>query len=355
MATPFMVFVIPTPGPGGTPGPLWAQQVNTALQTIDSHDHTPGKGVPISVASLVVTQDLSFASFGITDLSRLVFTSVGSPFTGSNIVSVANGELFFNDGSGNQIQITAGGGLNAASIGGIGGDYVGSGASVFYTSAVSTFSFTSAPGIPAKINAGDIIITSLDGTNSVTLNNPNTGSSYTLQFMDALPGANALMAISSGGVLSNAIIDTASLSLSGGNIAVRNVQYEIQFLANGKYRTGTGVDGARVLPYNYDIINVYASSDTAGSAGTTTIDIQTQTAPGGSWTSVFSTKPAFASTAAAGAYTQILPAPPVQTGVTAPVLSTTSLTAGSRIRMNLDAVMTGGADVTVGIQLKVRV
>jgi hypothetical protein len=202
---------------------------------------------------------------------------------------------------------------------------------------------------------GDIIINSPDASHAVTLNNPNTGSSYTLQFMDTLPGAQALVSLSAGGALSNAVIDTASLSLSGGNIAVRNVQYEIQFLANGLYRVGNGVDGARVLPYNYDIINVYASSDTAGSSGTTTIDVQTQTVPGGTWTSIFSTKPAFASTAAAGAYTQILPAPPVQTGVTAPVLSTTSLTAGARIRMNLDAAMTGGANLTVGIQLKVRI
>jgi len=355
MATPFMVFVIPTPGPGGTPGPLWAQQVNTALETIDAHDHTPGKGVPISVASLLVTQDLSFASFGITDLSKLTFTSVGSPFVGTNIISVVNGDLFFNDGSGNQVQITAGGGLNAASIGGIGGDYVGSGASVFYTSAVTTFSFTSAPGVPAAINVGDIKITSADGSNTVTLNNPNTGSSFTLQLMDALPSGNALIALSSGGVLSNAVIDPASLTLSGGNISVRNVQYEIRFLGNGRYRAGNGVDGSSVLPYNYEIINVWVANDGAGTSGTTTVDIQTQTAPGGPWTSIFSTKPAFTSTAAAGAYTQVIPTPPVQAGVTAPVLSVTNLTQGTRIRMNIDSAMIGASDIAVGIQLKVRV
>jgi hypothetical protein len=355
MATPFMVFVIPTPGPGGTPGPLWAQQVNTALQTIDAHDHTPGKGVPISVASLLVTQDLSFASFGITDLSKLVFTSVGSPFVGTNLISVVNGELFYNDGAGNQIQITAGGGLNAASIGGIGGDYVGSGASVFYTSSVTTFSFTSAPGVPAAINAGDIKITSADGTNTVTISNPNTGSSFTLNLMDSLPAANSLVALTSAGALQNALIDTASLTYSAGTISVRNIQYEARFLANGSYRVGNGVDGSSVLPYNYEIINVYASSDTVGTSGTTEADIQVQSAPGGPWTSIFSTTPKFSSTSASGAYTQVLPAPPAQTGVTAPVLSTTNLIAGSRIRMNIVQAMTRGRDLTVSIQLKVRV
>lgn len=354
MATPFMLIVIPTPGPGGTPGPQWAQQINTALQTIDAHDHTPGKGVPLTIASLVVTQDLSFANFGITDLTKLVFTSIGSPFIGSNIISVVNGELFFNDGAGNQIQITAGGGLNASSIGGIGGDYVGSTASVFYTSAITTFSFTSAPGVPATINCGDIKITSADGTNTVTITNPNTGSSYTIRLADALPSGNALVGISPTGALSNIIPDAASLTLSGGTISVRNVQYEVRFLANGRYRIGNGVDGSAVLPYNYEIINVYIANDTAGTSGSTTVDVQTQSAPGAPWTSIFSTKPVFTSTAAAGAYTQVLPPPPVQGGVTAPVLSVTNLSQGARIRMNIDTSMVDGADLVVGIQLKVR-
>jgi len=351
MPTPFMVFVIPTPGPGGTPGPQWAQEVNTALQTIDAHDHTPGKGVPLSIGSLVVNQDLSFASFGIVDLGKLVFTSIGSPLTGANIISVVNGELFYNDGSGNQIQITAGGGLNASSIGGIGGDYVGSGASVFYTSSILTFSFTSSTGVPAAINVGDILITSNDGTNTVTLTNPNSGSSYTLNLGDALPASQALVSVSSGGNLTYPVIDTVSLNASP--VSVRNVQNEIRFLANGSYRVGNGVDGSTVLPYNYQIINVYASSDTVGTSGTTELDIEVQSSPGGTWTSIFSTTPKFTSSSVSGAYTQVLPVPPAQTGVTAPVISTATITAGSRIRMNILQAMVGGKDVTVGIQLKV--
>jgi len=153
--------------------------------------------------------------------------------------------------------------------------------------------------------------------------------------------------------MSTGVIDTASLTLSGGNFSVRNVQHEIRFLANGNYRAGNGVDGSSVLPYNYSIINVFAANDTVGSSGTTTIDIQVQTTPGGSWTSIFSTKPAFASTSSNGAYTQILPAPPSQTGVTAPVLSASTITAGSRVRMNIDAAMVGAKDLAVGLQLKV--
>jgi hypothetical protein len=353
MATPFMVFVVPTPGPGGTPGPQWAQLVNTALQTIDSHDHTPGKGAPIAVGALTINQDLNFASFGIIDLNRLTFTPVGSPFTGNNIISVVNGDLFFNDGSGNQIQLTAGGGLNAASIGGIGGDYSGSGASMFYTSSVLTFSLTSAPGVPAALNLGDLILTSADGTNTVTITNPNSGSSYTLSLPDALPASTAFLNVSSGGAINTWVRDTVSLEVTGSTLAVRNVIWDVRFTANGFYRVGDGVDGSVVLPYNFQIVNAYVASDGAGTSGTTEVDIQFQSAPGGSWTSIFSTTPKFTSTAAAGAYTQVLPTPPVQTGVTAPVLSATTLNAGGRIRMRLVSVMAGGSNLVAGLQLKV--
>lgn len=353
MATPFMVFVIPTPGPGGTPGPLWAQQVNTALQTIDAHDHTPGKGLPITIGSLVVNQDLNFLSFGITNLQSATFTSIGAPLTGNNIISVVNGELFYNDGSGNQIQLTSGGGLNAASIGGIGGDYVGSGASVFYTLSTLTFSFTSSSGVPAAINIGNLLLTSANGTNTVTITNPNSGSSYTLSLPDALPASTAFANISSAGAVNTWLRDTTSLEVVGSTLGVRNVIWERVFTANGAYRVGNGVDGSTVIPYNAQIINAYAASDTVGTAGTTEIDIQVQTAPGGAWNSIFSTTPKFTSTSASGAYTQVVPSPPAQTGVTAPVLSATTIAAGTRIRMNILSVMTLGKDLVAGIQLKV--
>ena len=46
MTTPNMGMTLPTPTV--TPGPLYATEIVADLTTIDSHDHSPGKGAPIA-------------------------------------------------------------------------------------------------------------------------------------------------------------------------------------------------------------------------------------------------------------------------------------------------------------------
>jgi hypothetical protein len=45
MATANMNLSLPTVSV--TIGPTWATQLNTALETVDVHDHTSGKGVQV--------------------------------------------------------------------------------------------------------------------------------------------------------------------------------------------------------------------------------------------------------------------------------------------------------------------
>ena len=53
-----MALVLPTPGE--RLGPTWASDLNTALTTIDSHNHSPGKGSQICVDVITLDGSLDF-------------------------------------------------------------------------------------------------------------------------------------------------------------------------------------------------------------------------------------------------------------------------------------------------------
>ncbi len=146
-------------------------------------------------------------------------------------------------------------------------------------------------------------------------------------------------------------ISEAILSTIGGAINfINNKQYDTKdFFINGPYNiTGvneTFVDGLQIIPVgiNIAIFDVAMFNVTAGSGGTTTLDILYATASGtasGSWTSIFTTKPAIASTAGNNAYVQTGGS---GTGLTAPVLTTTPITisAGDAFRVDFTGKQTG--------------
>jgi hypothetical protein len=343
MATPFMNLTGPVPGPGGTPGPQWAQEVNADLSIIDAHDHTPGNGVPLSIAAIDINQDVNFNEFNATNMGTLFFFNQPAALIGLNGIYAVQGDLFFNDGFGNQIQITAGGGLNASSIGGIGGDYVGSTASAFYTSILDTFGFTSAPGVPAKIQAGDLLITSLNNTNVVTLSNPNSGSSYTLNLPDSLPvsGTSFMTVDSTGNIGDLWQLDNVTIQQSANVIAVRNGERSHHFAANGIYRVGTNIDGMFVCPYNLTITNVVIYHLIAGSGGSTTYRLRVRTTLGGVITPIFSTDGVIASTAGSYVWMDSGSVIPVTAGITKPVLSAVNFNAGDSISFQIVTTQTG--------------
>lgn len=131
--TTYMNLILPTPGE--QLGPTWASNLNTALTAIDSHDHTSGKGASIGVAALTIDANLSFKDlsstasvpYAATNLKYSSFTkqltpSTDVPSTGTSAVTsvlfsgTSLGELYYNDGSGNQIQITDAGSINVSGV-----------------------------------------------------------------------------------------------------------------------------------------------------------------------------------------------------------------------------------------------
>jgi hypothetical protein len=190
------------PTPTVTLGPEWAEQLNAALEFIDAHDHTAGKGRPITSAALNINADLPLNTSNLLNARSYNFQNLGGPIAGpADIRSlyVANGELYYNDGDGVQIQLTDNGGLNASTIGGIGGDY-GPPAAVNYNSISKAYLFyqNSTTGLRAKLDTADILLRDdVVGANAITLKSPTSlAAPYDFRFPNALPLQDSVLRIS---------------------------------------------------------------------------------------------------------------------------------------------------------------
>ncbi len=91
-----------------TVGPTYATQQNTAMDVIDAHDHTTGKGVQVPTAGLNINANLQFNSFAAIELSYLgLETQVSAPST-ILTVYVKGGDLYYKNSSGTEVQVTNG-------------------------------------------------------------------------------------------------------------------------------------------------------------------------------------------------------------------------------------------------------
>lgn len=115
--TTYMGMVLPTVSV--TLGPQWATELNAALAVADAHDHSSGKGKQVPSSGLNINADVSWGGYNVTSLKSARYTSQGSPLGGAsdvNCVYVSSGNLYYNNASGTQIQLTSGGSLNVAGI-----------------------------------------------------------------------------------------------------------------------------------------------------------------------------------------------------------------------------------------------
>ena len=119
ITTTNMSLVLPTPGQ--RLGPTWASDLNTALTLVDEHDHTSGKGKTLGVSSFTIDADVNYNnSNALLNANYISFDETATPATDFPPASEpsiifsggANGELYYNDGAGNQVPITSGGVLN---------------------------------------------------------------------------------------------------------------------------------------------------------------------------------------------------------------------------------------------------
>jgi len=217
-------MMLPIPGVGNESGPQYAFDINSALALVDAHDHSPGKGVQVTPAGLNINANLSFQSNSATLVGSIVFSAVSPPSTlqalyvAPGVESPADQDLWFNDGNGNQVQLTSNGAVNAT-IASIPGESYAAGTFYWKQGALSTTpanfdigSITLRPNTPATSNGVQLIPPSTVATTF-------TFPTYSVTIGGTLPlGLTSVMAVSSGGTVSPVASGTNGqyLGMTGG-------------------------------------------------------------------------------------------------------------------------------------------
>ena len=102
------------PSVGVTTGPTWATQTNSNWETIDTHDHTSGKGVQLTPSALNINSDLEFNQNSASELKNVIFDASVTAATTNYSVYQESGNLYWRNGSGTAVQITDGSGINTS-------------------------------------------------------------------------------------------------------------------------------------------------------------------------------------------------------------------------------------------------
>ncbi len=234
------IMSMPVPVPGTDPGPQYAFDLNSCLSILDQHDHTPGLGNPITVSAMNINSDLPMGSHNIINLRSARFDAQPSPLgTGSDLgcIYVSGVDLWYNDESGNQIQITALGGV-AGTPGSIAN--LVSPASASYVALSDTFVFQSDVNQGANIDGASFVLRNIPGTFGLTLSPPALGSNYTIT-LPTLPSVPSFVSIDASGGMGDAI--PLSQGLTGANIANSTI-------------TGSNIDTATITESNMGPLSV---------------------------------------------------------------------------------------------------
>ena len=160
--SPNMTLVLPVVQ--GEVGPAWAQELNTAIGTgIDSHDHTTGKGVKVPTAGLNINADLTFNSYKATGLAGSQYTAVAQPSSGTFTrgLYVTSADLYYQDGSGNNIRLTQSGAIipnGTGAANGFYGEYASVVAHAAYYSTTGSYQLykNSGESVRANLTVGSI-------------------------------------------------------------------------------------------------------------------------------------------------------------------------------------------------------
>lgn len=220
--SPNMSLILP--GVGITIGPTWASDLNASLTILDGHNHSPGSGVPVTPSGLDISTDLTMKNNNLIGIKSLRLQIQGSPLSGGSDLTClysSGVDLYFNDGSGNQVRITQGGGV-AGSPGSIGS--LSSPASATYVSGSQTFVWQSAASTPANMDGASFIFRNLTASSKgLTLAPPNAmASDYSLT-LPSLPASTKIMSLDASGTIAAAYgVDNSTIEISSNTIRVKD-------------------------------------------------------------------------------------------------------------------------------------
>jgi len=222
MSTPNMTLVLPIPTV--SVGPAYATTLNTAFTLIDAHNHTPGNGVQVPTSGLNINADLPLNSNNLISVRSSRYQSQSSPLSlasDTNCVYVSGGNLYYNNNTGTQIQLTTASGINISGTTGIGGNYAASGASVYYTNLALGYFFSEPGSLYANMFSGALQLfqsgVAIAGANGVTLQVPNAlAASYILTLPPALPSVSSVMVLSSTGAVTAGVTGATQIDVLPG-------------------------------------------------------------------------------------------------------------------------------------------
>jgi hypothetical protein len=198
--------------------------------------------VQIGPAGMNINADLAFNGYNATTFRSVRFTAQGSPLglsTDKGCIYESGVDLYYNDGSGNQIRLTQSGGV-AGSSGSIGS--LASPASATYSAGSKTFIWQSGSTKAAAMDNGAITIRETDvaSAKGITLSSPTSlAADYSLVLPTALPASNSYLGISTSGNLSTATANqivaattrSTGTTVGAGGVAISN--------SSGSYSTSS--------------------------------------------------------------------------------------------------------------------
>lgn len=218
ITSPNMFLTIPVVGT--EPGPNYADDVNNCFTLLDTHDHTPGKGSPITTSALNINADLTLNNYSLTTIKSLYFaaqTTITTPYT----LFMKGVDLYVNDGNGSQIRITQSGGI-AGTPGSIAN--LTAPASASYVSGTSTFVFQSNINTAANLDGASVLLRNLgSNTYALTLNPPTSFSvNYSITF-PLLPASQKIVTLdNTGAMAADYYFDNSTLNVISNVISVKD-------------------------------------------------------------------------------------------------------------------------------------
>lgn len=216
---------LPIPIVGQDPGPTWATDINSCFTLLDAHDHSSGSGVQITAAGININTDFPMNNSNITTIKSARFYSQSAALGGVSdlgcLYEVVN-DLYYNDGSGNQIRITQSGAV-AGTPGSI--SNLTSPASAAYVSANSTFVFQSDVNKPGNIDGGYFILrNNSTSSKGLSLYPPAAmGADFNLT-LPSLPASQKFMTLdASGNISAPWAVDNSTLEISSNTLQVKDL------------------------------------------------------------------------------------------------------------------------------------
>lgn len=265
---------LPIPVAGTQSGPNWALNLDACLQLIDTHDHSTGKGVAITPAGLNITSDLTFQGNNATQLRSARFTAQTAPLglaSDLDCLYTSGVDLYYNDGNGNQIQITQGGGI-AGSPGSI--SNLTSPASASYVAISEKFVWQSDSNKAASMDMRSAVLrNSTVSSFGLTLSPPTLSADYTIT-LPTLPGSGSrFLSIDNTGLIGSTWnVDNSTLEINTNLLIVKTGGITATQIASNAVTTVKILNNA-VTPAKLSAFNYQASSSIDTSTTSITPDV----------------------------------------------------------------------------------